>query len=74
MKSHPNKDIRAAIEAALEQGWEVVEAGKSAHCFCRLRCGTPEHRDCIFSVYSTPRNPRQHADYIYRKVRKCAPE
>ncbi len=74
MKKHPNKEIRAAIEVALAAGWEVVEPGKSAHCFCRLRCGTPEHSECIMSVYSTPQNPQNLANRILKKVRKCAPE
>ncbi|PHS63784.1 MAG: hypothetical protein COB09_11125 [Thalassobium sp.] len=74
MKKHPNKEIRAAIEVALAAGWEVVEPGKSAHCYCRLRCGTAEHRDCIFSVWSTPKNPQHHAEMILKKVRRCAPE
>lgn len=45
MDKHPNKHIREAIEYAIENGWDVVESGKSSHAFCRLRCiaGHTEH-------------------------------
>jgi len=74
MKKHPNKQIRAAIEAAIEAGWQVDEAGKSAHCFCRLRCGIPEHKDHMMSVWSTPTSPENHAKQILRKIKQCAPK
>ena len=38
MKKHPNKHIREAIEYAVENGWDIVETGKSGHAFCRLKC------------------------------------
>ena len=33
MKKHPNKHIREAIEYAVENGWDIVETGKSVHAF-----------------------------------------
>jgi len=73
MKKHPNKHIREAIEHAESHGWEVVESGKSAHAFCRLRCllGHTEHQ---MSIWSTPRNPENHAKQILRKVNQCGEE
>ena len=70
MKKHPNKHIRAAIEFALDNDWQVVSAGKSAHAFCRLRCmqGHTEHQ---MSVWSTPKNPELHAKQIMRKIKEC---
>ena len=50
MKKHPNKHIRDAIEFALQNGWEIVPAGKSAHAFCRLRCvkkHTEHSNECV---------------------------
>jgi hypothetical protein len=73
MKKHPNKQIRAAIEAAEQAGWQVVGAGKSAHCFCKLRCGTPEHSEHTMSIWSTPKSPEEHAKTILRKIKQCAP-
>ena len=72
-KKHPNKAIRDAIAEAVASGWSLVEAGGSAHCFCRLRCGIPEHSDHMMSVWSTPKNPENHARQILRKVRQCKP-
>lgn len=45
MKKHPNKHIREALAYAEANGWDIVEAGNSAHAFCRLRCqaGHTEH-------------------------------
>ncbi|OAM31705.1 hypothetical protein A7P96_04510 [Eikenella sp. NML03-A-027] len=73
MGKHPNKHIRAALAYAEQHGWAVVPAGKSAHAFCRLRClqGHTEHQ---MSVWSTPRNPENHAKQIIRKVNECLPE
>lgn len=70
MKKHPNKHIKEAIEFALANGWEFVEAGKSAHAFCRWRCryGHSEHQ---MSVWSTPKNAENHAKQILRKVQQC---
>lgn len=71
MNKHPNKHIRAAIEYALQHGWQMVPAGKSAHAFCRLRCirGHTEHQ---ISVWSTPRQPENHAKHILRKIKECS--
>ena len=30
MKKHPDKHIRAALEYAMQHGWEIVSSGKSA--------------------------------------------
>ncbi|MDO5541738.1 MAG: hypothetical protein Q4F77_00375 [Acinetobacter sp.] len=70
MKKHPNKHIREAIEYAVENGWDVVETGTSGHAFCRLKCvlGHSEHQ---MSVWSTPRNPENHAKQIKAKVKQC---
>ena len=73
MKRHPNKHIREALEYALENGWEVIETGKSAHAFCRIRCllGHGEH---VMGVWSTPKNAENHAKQILRKVNQCSGE
>ncbi len=72
MKQHPNKEIRAAIDAAVEAGWKVVESGKSSHAFCRLKCGEG-HREHQMSIWSTPRNATAHARQIRRKIEECQP-
>ncbi|MEZ5435537.1 MAG: hypothetical protein R3E67_02735 [Pseudomonadales bacterium] len=52
MKKHPDKHIREALEYAEANGWDIVEAGKSAHAFCRLRCQTG-HTEHMMSVEYT---------------------
>lgn len=72
MKEHPDKHIRAAIAFAVGQGWIFVTAGKSAHCFGRLKCGIPCHQKHMMSVWSTPAVPVHHARQILRMVERCA--
>lgn len=73
MKKHPNKHIREAIKLAIANGWEMVDTGKSAHAFCRLRCvaGHTEHQ---MSIWSTPKHPENHAKQILHKVQQCRGE
>jgi len=73
MKKHPHKHIQAAIDYALAKGWVWVAPGHSAHCFCRLRCGSPEnqHQAHQLSVWSTPRSAENHAKQIKHKVDHC---
>lgn len=70
MKKHPNKHIREAIEYAVENGWDVVDTGKSGHAFCRLKCNVG-HAEHLFSVWSTPKSPENHAKQIKTKVKQC---
>jgi len=69
MKEHPNEHIQAAIEYALSAGWHFRQ-GKG-HAFGRLFCGTAGHHEHQMSVWSTPRNPENHAKQLYRKVNIC---
>ena len=73
MKKHPNKQLREAIKHAMANGWEIAEAGKSAHAFCRVRCagGHTEHQ---MSIWSTPKSPENHAKQILHKVQQCRDE
>ena len=54
---------------AVANGWEMVDTGKSAHAFCRLRCvaGHTEHQ---MSIWSTPKNAENHAKQIVMCVEK----
>ncbi|MFK3660303.1 hypothetical protein ACI2I2_07220 [Scandinavium sp. NPDC088450] len=74
MKEHPDKHIRAAIRYAESKGWHFTFGGKSSHCYGRLMCGIPWHREHMMSVWSTPGNPQNHAYQIIRKVDSCTPE
>jgi len=71
---HPNKEIEKALQYAEDNGWRV-EPSKGhpfAMMFCPLndkecRCGD----FCISSIWSTPKNPENHARQIRRVVDNC---
>lgn len=67
-RKHTNKHIRAAIEYAVSQGWNVRVGG--AHAFVVITCGFGRG-GCQMSVWSTPRNPESHAKRILSYVKKC---
>ena len=33
ISKHPSKEIQEAIDYALDNGWRIIESGKSAHAF-----------------------------------------
>ena len=68
---HPNKEIETAIKHAELQGWRYKESGDSAHSWGRLLCPLESREGCAMSVWSTPRNPYQHADQIKRRIKMC---
>lgn len=70
-KSHPNKEIEAAIQYAEAHGWEYRKAGKSAHAWGRLLCPLGTRQGCAMSVWSTPRNSYNHAVQITKQIDKC---
>lgn len=68
---HPCKEIEQAIKYAEEQGWRFVKAGKSSHSWGRLLCPEDSRDGCIISLWSTPKNPENHAKQIRNEVDKC---
>lgn len=75
-KKHSHPSIEKAVKYAESKGWVYVEVGKSAHAWGKLvypnndnecRCG----QFCQNSVWSTPRNPENHAKQIRRWVDNC---
>lgn len=71
ISKHPSKHIQEAIEYAEDEGWRIIETGKSSHAFCRLYCPERSRDGCKMSVWSTPRNERSHARQIKRRVDRC---
>ena len=71
MSAHPNKHIREAIEYAEQRGWTFQKAGARAHSFGALFCRLRTRDGCIVQVFSTPRNPENHAKWIRRQVDRC---
>lgn len=75
-KKHPNKEIRAAIAHAVEQGWTVKEASSRSHSWGQIYCPNRDSNCrcgefCITSIWSTPKNPSNHAKLIRRVVDNC---
>ena len=70
-KRHPSKEIEAAIQYAESQGWRYKVAGDSAHAWGRLLCRLESREGCAMSIWSTPKNPYQHAEQVKRRVDMC---
>jgi hypothetical protein len=68
-KNHPNADISDVIEYALSLGWRYTLSGGHAHG--QLWCHFGQRGGCRYSVWSTPRNPVQHARWLRKKVDAC---
>jgi hypothetical protein len=66
---HPDKDIEATVRYAEAQGWTCTRS--RGHRWGCLRCPHGRRGGCLLSVWSTPRNPRKHADFLRREVDKC---
>lgn len=71
---HPNKDIEYALRYAEHQGWRMQPGGSHTwgKMFCphnSMQCCCGDH--CITCIWSTPRNPREHAERLLRVVDNC---
>ncbi|MFO0965875.1 MAG: hypothetical protein U0793_09875 [Gemmataceae bacterium] len=73
MPKHPNKHIRQALKYAEKQGWTIKKSGPRAHAWGVIYCSFG-HPDCWIAVYSTPKNPENHAKYIVKTVDRCPGE
>lgn len=70
-QKHPNKEIEAAIVYAEGKNWIYKDSGKSAHAWGRLLCPLHTREGHQMSIWSTPRNPYNHARQIKTLVDKC---
>jgi hypothetical protein len=66
---HPDKHIEAAVRYAEGLGWRVRKS--KGHAWGRLLCPAGTRDGCIISVWSTPRDPENHARHIRRDVDGC---
>jgi hypothetical protein len=66
---HSKPEVEAAVRYAEQLGWRVV-AG-SGHNWCRLYCPLESREGCQVGVYSTPKNPGNHARQIRNAVDRC---
>jgi len=72
---HPKKEVEKALRHAEAQGWRIEVSGSHAwgRMYCpyndvECRCG----EFCIASIWSTPKNPGNHARQLKRVVDNCA--
>ncbi len=74
--SHSKKDVEAALRHAEANGWRVEESQGRGHAWGQMycpyrsdecRCGT----FCRVSIWSTPKNPGNHAWQLRRVVDNC---
>lgn len=71
---HPDKEVEEALRYAETYGWRVGIGG--SHAWGKIYC--PHHDStcrcgefCISSIWSTPKNPGNHARQIKRIVDHC---
>lgn len=69
-KRHPKKEVEKALRFAEAHGW-IVRQKKSGHAWGAMRCGSHSADECVRSIWSTPTNTGDYADYIHRKVTRC---
>ena len=72
--AHPKKEVEDALQHAERHGWRVEVGG--SHAWGRMYC--PDNDEecrcgefCITSVWSTPKNPGNHARALRRVVDNC---
>jgi hypothetical protein len=75
-RRHPHSTIERTLAYAESNGWRVEAAGPRGHAWGKILCphNDPECRCgefCIASIWSTPRNPENHARQIRRIVDGC---
>jgi len=71
MPDHPNKHIREVIEYAVSRGWRVQKSSARAHIWGQLFCPLSTREGCIIRVFSTPKNPENHAKRIRTEIERC---
>jgi len=74
---HLNNEIEEALQYVEDKNWRVEKSkGNSAHAWGRVYCPPKDNpcissERCITSVWSTPRNPVNHAKQLIRMVDRC---
>ena len=71
---HSKQEVELALQHAESKGWRIEVGGSHAwgKMYCpandsECRCG----EFCITSIWSTPRNPSNHARQLRRVVDRC---
>lgn len=72
--THPKKDVEAALKYAEAHGWRIVVGG--SHAWGKLYCPYNDEQCrcgdfCITSIWSTPKDPSNHARKLRQVVDNC---
>ena len=70
-KKHTSKEIEAVVQELEALGWDLIEG--RGHVWGILRCPANDKECrcgtfCNMSVWSTPKNPQQHAKKVRQKA------
>ena len=72
---HPKKEVEAALRYAESEFWRCEPGGSHAwgKLYCPYNCADCRCGEfCIVCIWSTPRNPANHARHLRRVVDHCA--
>lgn len=68
-KRHKQKELESVVAYAESLGWRVVMG--TGHAWAYLYCPRADRSGCKVGVWSTPKNPENHARQIRRQVDSC---
>ena len=68
-RRHPKKEVEEALREAENAGWTVAPS-PSGHRWGSVHCSAGR-AGCRLSIFSTPRNPGNHARHIRRALIRC---
>jgi hypothetical protein len=69
-RRHPKKEIETALRYSEGRGWSV-KPKPSGHAWGEIRCPSGARGGCRVSVWSSPRDPGNHAKHLMRRVDAC---
>lgn len=69
-KRHPKPEVEEALVFAERSGWTVRDTA-AGHKWGDMRCPEASREGCRESIWSTPKNPGNHAKRLKARVRNC---
>ena len=69
-KRHPKPEVEEALVFAARSGWTVRDTA-AGHKWGDMRCPEASREGCRESIWSTPKNPGNHAKRLKARVRNC---
>ena len=63
---HPKKEVEKGLKDMEAAGW-TVRPTAAGHRWGKAECGS----GCSVSIWSTPKNPQNHANQLRRAVSRC---